>query len=417
MLSGVNQMIKNLLLLGSMLMNVALAYGLFLYSEDIRKDRVDAGIQGVNRSGQLHPVAQGPGSAKDIDEVIPTDTEVAASFAIYSDLVASLKQQNFPDLLIKQILLARINMEYLELEAQYFVESPYWKAEDRNNEDALDLELRQNQEKRDILLELFGEEVRDDPVFEKLFRPFNRTLGFLGSEKQIALYALVERNKSEVRDFFGPGLIREQMVDRQRLNNELSSAIQQILTPDEFFEYELRTSRTARGMRQSMQGFDYTEMEFRDLFAIRHEFEGQMQSPYMIRGDQQAMNQFMQSRDEQERRLSEYLGVDRYEELSRMQDPAFHSIRTIGERFGASADDIDSVYQVTLEAREKIHEMSRDQSLSMDQRRVNVEEAMAIMGDEVEQLVGEEMKNMIMENSFRMGMSRGVSMRAVSGWQ
>jgi len=410
-------MIKNLLLLGSVLMNVALAYGLFLYSEDIRKDKLDSSFRDLDQFSTLHPGAEEQESAEAIEEAMETDPEIVASFTIYTDLIASLKQQNFPDPLIKQFLLARINMEYLELEAQYLVESPYWKAEARNNEDALGLELRQDQEKRDILLELFGEGVRDDPVFEELFRPFNRTLGFLDSEKQIALYALVERNKSEVRDFFGPGLIREQMVDRQRLNDELSSAIQQLLTPDEHFEYELRTSRTARGMRQSMQGFDYTEMEFRDLFAIRHEFESQMQSPYMLRGDQQAMNQFMESRDEQERRISEYLGEDRHEELSRLQDPAFHSIRTIGERFGASADDIDSVYQVTLDARENIQEMSRDQSLSTDQRRANVEQAMATMGDEVEQVVGEEMKNMIMENSFRMGVSRGRSIRAVSGWR
>jgi hypothetical protein len=317
-----------------------------------------------------------------------------------------LQEQGLPDEFIRRILLASINMEMAELARQQDSDDQYWQSTKPNHEEQVQQELKWAADKRTLLRQLFGESVEDDPVFEDLFRPYNQTLDFLSSDKQIALFEMAELNQARSRDMFGPGFIREQMQDRRAMQSEMIASIQELLTPDEYFEYELRESRAANRMRQTMTGFDYSEQEFRDIFAIRNEFQQLSSHSYMNMRDPQNRAAVAEARGDQDRRIAEYLGTERFNELKRLQDPVYQSLVAIGDRYGSSNRDIITAYEVTTEFRAQASEVRSDQSLSGDERRSQIEKLSEASLEEIEDLVGEEAATSIQNNAF-WGRRRG----------
>jgi hypothetical protein len=394
---------KNILLLLSVSFNVALIYGLFTYK----------GNTAESKETEVPPVASGVQKLESIQGPAVSEArgimklaEVDFSTRDHYTLMAQLQEQGLPDEFVRRIMLASINMEMSELAREQKRNDAYWQSTKTNREEQVQRELGLAADKRTLLRQLFGDSVENDLVFEDLFRPFNKTLDFLSSDKQIALYEKIELNRARSRDLFGPGFIREQMEDRRALQTEMVTSIQELLTPDEFFEYELRESRTANSMRQTMSGFDYTEKEFRDIFAIRNESQQLSQSAFMNMRDPQTRATMAETREDQERRIAEYLGTERFEELKRLQDPVYRSIVAIGDRYGSSQASIISAYEVTSDFIAQANELRVDQSLSSDERRSQIQQLSEASLEEIEDLVGEEAAASIETNAFR-GRRRG----------
>jgi hypothetical protein len=122
--------------------------------------------------------------------------------------------------------------------------------------------------------------------------------------------------------------------------------------------------------------------------------------------DPQVRAAVAEARDDQDRRIAEYLGTERSEELKRLQDPVYQSLVAIGDRYGSSERSIITAYEVTTEFRTQVNEVRRDQSLSGEERRSQIgqlsEESLA----EIEDLVGEEAAASIQNNAF-WGRRRG----------
>lgn len=328
-------------------------------------------------------------------------SEPADPSADYYQYRDHLRQQNLTEAEIKQILLARIDLEYREMARQQTEEYQYWKAPSRDNLQMIQQELIWAAQKRDVLRELFGDSVVDDPAFEELFKPLNRKLGFLSSETQIALNEL--RLKSQAEISYGRGAIREFWQDRVTAAQTTLASIQELLTPDEFGEYQLRESRTAHMMRRAMDGFDYGEQEFDDIFDIRQS-SGPDQVGLDFR-DPQAREEIQSIRAQTNDRIREYLGEDRYRELARVQDPLYRSLQSIGDRYGNSEQEVIAVYDISTESRTKINEIRQNQSLSSQQRRVEIKTLNEQVLKDIEAVVGEEAAKSIESNAaqFRYG--------------
>jgi len=65
----------------------------------------------------------------------------------------------------------------------------------------------------------------------------------------------------------------EDTEKRAYLNKEKRAELSQILTPDELFEYDLRTSPTASSLRYQLAAFQPTEEEFREIYKLRQAAE------------------------------------------------------------------------------------------------------------------------------------------------
>jgi hypothetical protein len=394
---------KSVLLLLSVAFNVALIYGLVSYKRGQDDDTEKTPLPETSEKQAVESTREPAiNEGFEIAHLSNVDFSTSDHFA----LIEQLQEQGMPDEFVRRIMLASINMEMSDLARERDLDNQYWQSAKPNREEQVQQELKLAVDKRTLLRQLFGDSVENDLVFEDLFRPYNKTLDFLSSDKQIALFETVELNQAQSRDLFGPGFIREQMQDRRTLQADMMTAIQELLTPDEYFEYELRESRDANIMRRTMAGFDYTEQEFRDIFEIRNDSQQLAQASYMNMRDPKARAAVAEARDDQERRIAEYLGTERSEELKRLQDPVYQSLVAIGDRYGSSERSIITAYEVTTEFRTQVGEVRSDQSLSGEERRSQMEQLSEESLEEIKDLVGEEAAASIQNNAF-WGRRRG----------
>lgn len=388
---------KSLLLLLSFSFNLALVYGLvtLLARSDGSEVVIEPPVPATS-----HPVSvQQVTVAQTEDGELSLDEADLSSGDIF-DLLSSLQSQGFSEAFIKRWILARIEMQFAEQGGSVQAEDEYWKSSKPKRTDQVTRTLRLAEEKRALLRQLFGDSVENDPAFASLFKPLNNTLAFLSSQKQIALYELMELNEAETNDLFGPGIIREQMEQRRDMEVALNERIRTMLSGDEYLEYELRESRVADMMRRTFVGFVHTEQEFRDIFAILNDYQGMSQQPYMSRAESGSRQELRDIRSEQDRKISEYLGSERFAEMKRLQDPIFQSINAIGEIYGSRDQDIIDAYEITKSYRTKASVLSRDQSMDRSQRRQLVEQLREESLLEIQQLVGDEAAESIRNNAF-----------------
>ena len=221
----------------------------------------------------------------------------------YANLAELLRTQSYPEGLVRQIVLATISHDQL-LSTQKLEPAPYW-LEAETDQSNSDLKLDELANKRRSLISIFGADIIEDPLFETLFKPLNDSQSFLDSDKQIAVDETRKRASMSALQLSRGGFITEMRDDRFREAEELEASLRAILTADEFTEYELRESRLAARMKETMAAFDYSELEFRDIFTIRRNNEG---SEFTKLKDRQS---FRERRTASNEEIKNYLGNQR----------------------------------------------------------------------------------------------------------
>jgi hypothetical protein len=281
--------------------------------------------------------------------------------------------------------------------------APYWQAVDKDPQAKLTLQLEWEADRRQQLLALFGTEIASDPLFEEIFKPLNDTLSFLNSDKQIKLYELQRRDEASTQSLFSGGYTQENREDLQSQRQDLQRQIAELLGTEDAIEYQLRESRLADRIRRGLGNFDYSEQEFRQIFAIRQENEGVEFNRFTNR------TEYRQQREQSETRIRDYLGPDRYEDFARSQDPAYRSLQSIGERYGNSTAEINEVYSIGQDAATQIDELRNRNTLSRDERQQRASEIRAESYDEIERIAGKDTAESVRENSRRLGFGRRIT--------
>lgn len=391
---------KNLLLVISITVNVFLVYRFIGLDGEYSPEPSQANALKSSPVLQQPPL-QRTADASEKPPLFKPEDRSADNF----QYLAHLRQQNLTESEIKQILLARIDSEYKKLQRQQTEVYRYWQTPSTDRKEMILQELAWTTEKRDILRELFGDSVIDDPIFEDLFKPINRKLGFLSSDVQIALHELMLKSRAETSSMFGRGFIREYRQDRITASETMLASIQELLSPQDFLEYQLRESRTANMMRRSMDGFDYGEQEFRDIFTLRQSSDLLPdQFGFNVR-DPRFREELQSARADTENQIREYLGTERYRELERVKDPLYRSLQAIGDRYGNSEQEVMAAYVISTDSRVQIDEIRRNRSLSSEQRRTEMQELNEQTLAKIEAVVGEQAAQSIQSNAaqFRYG--------------
>ncbi|MEE8057483.1 MAG: hypothetical protein V3T17_06575 [Pseudomonadales bacterium] len=205
------------------------------------------------------------------------------------------------------------------------------------------------------MIQLYGESAITDPVFAGLFKPYQTTMDFLTSDVQIELYEqnlLYEANLYDAKHAHIP-LTKYQ---QKQLRDQLNASIQEILSENELFEYQLRMSDTAGRLRSDIGDFFYNEQEFKDVFTIVKEYEPEWVNP----GWQGEVNL-----TERDNRIRNYLGEDRYQVYKRLQDPGYHILQTHFRHQYISEQDIIDVYTA-------INHMQQIQTTAITQNMNNI---------------------------------------------
>lgn len=313
-------------------------------------------------------------------------------------LAAQLRERGLSEDLVRQMVLAAINRDFLIQEQSRQIDTPYWKRPERGRYryQTVMADLSNKEAKRTLLLDIFGEDIIEDPVFADLFKPLDESLAFLSSDKQIAMDSL-RRSSRAAGTVQRSGFLREDRTEIRSTAADLNRAIEELLTPDEYLEMQLRESRLAQVVKSNMDGMEYGEQEFRDIFQIRNALESDAERASGPGG----RDAFMAAREASNEQVRDYLGEQRFEEYERLQDPLFRSLKTVGEYYNTSESDVVAVYDITNQANTQIRELSQNKQLTKQESRQKVEEIQAETHSNIVDLVGEEAADSVLQNTRR----------------
>jgi hypothetical protein len=383
-------MIKNILILTLVVIN-----GTLIYAYLTRQPTTI--VKHIERVAHITPT---PNESPQQQQAAP-EIALLTEEEDFTTLAAQLRERGLSEDLVRQMVLAAINRDFLAEEQSRQITTPYWQRPERNRYETVMAALSNEEAKRTLLLDIFGEDIVGDPVFADLFKPLDEALAFLSSDKQIALDSL-RRSAQAASMVQGSGFLREDRTEIRATAADLNRAIEELLTPDEYLEVQLRDSRLAQSIKRNMDGMDYGEQEFRDIFQIRHALESDAEQA-LGPGGRDAIIAAREATNEQVR---DYLGDERFTEYARLQDPLFRSLKTVGERYNASDADVVAVYDLTNQANTEIRALSQNKQLTAQETRQRVEQIQAEMQNEIVDLVGKDAADSVLDNTRRFNFRR-----------
>jgi len=399
-------MIKNFIIIASVTANFSF---LFYFYKNFNNGVSTHSIPELSPASTMSAALLSEENANRTPSAIVPDSKIASAGTValpevwesenYADLADLLRSQSYPEDLVRQIVLATISRDQL-LSTQERDPAPYW-LETKTDQSASDFMLDELANKRLMLVSIFGADIIQDPLFETLFKPLNDSLSFLDSDTQIAVDETRKRASMSALQRSRGGFITEMRDDRFREAEELEASLRAILTADEFTEYELRESRLAARMTETMATFDYSEQEFRDIFTIRRNNEG---SEFTKLKDRQSYRERRTASNEE---IKNYLGDQRYKEFERSQDPAYRSLLAIGDRYGNTTSEITEVYEISRAAETEVSEIRSDKSLTRNQRSEMIMETRSRAMEEITKIAGEQSAKSIESNTNRFRRFRG----------
>lgn len=300
----------------------------------------------------------------------------------YKQYIANMRAAGVPEETIRDIIIADVNKLYAARIAALrplAADFKFWKTYDREARNAererSQKERELQQEKRALIKELLGVDLDAEIARQNGERDRDAIrYGFLSPEKQEQLKALQEKYRDQERALFanGGGFTPENRAKFVALRAQQEAEMSALLTPAEFEEYQLRSSYTARNLRDNLTSFQPTEQEFREIFKLRKAFDDQYG---MMRGGggddalRQARDQARQALEEQ---LKALLGDQRFKDYTLAQDDQYRNIYDFAQDNNLTADTVQKMYDVRVAAEAERQRIQSDLSLSPDQRQAQL---------------------------------------------
>jgi hypothetical protein len=221
-------------------------------------------------------------------------------------------------------------------------------------------------ERRELVEALLGPNRGEPPREPYQFSKHQRSLVDFLSEDRQAAFAQVQRDHSlRVRQESSEGHLTPGR--RRELDQERSTALQALMTPEEWMEYRLRNSRHAQ-LRELM-GVNWSEEELRSVVALRLQADD-------ARAAQTAAQSAPSQEDYRQRMMERYglsptpsgddatglqlkeqvralLGDERYVQYERAQDGRYVETRRITDRLGLDPELAASIYDIQRQAAEQ----------------------------------------------------------------
>ena len=301
----------------------------------------------------------------------------------YREYIANLREIGCPEETIRDIIIADINKLFAGRVAALYP-SPkdykFWRVQDRGSrqeERTREQKRRElDKEKRGLIKELLGIDY-DVEMARWSGRPDedDYRLGFLSSEKQELVNSLQAKYREMERALMADGNFRnpENRAKIAALRAQREAELAQALGPQDFQEYQLRNSWTARNMRDNLTSFEPTEDEFRQIFDIRKQLDDQF--GFTRDGGDQAMREQRQAAQAKvDEQLRAVLGEQRYHDYVMAQDDRYRESFDYAERNGLPRTTADALYDIRKTAEEAQREIQKNKALSPEEQQVALAE-------------------------------------------
>lgn len=214
---------------------------------------------------------------------LPADVWASLKSDDMRALVARLKAAGFPPAVVRAVAAVQMHEQFAARRRALFAgveDAPYWKG--RGPFAALDPKLQGElralgKEETAAMKELFGPDSGMDDGARAFYQ--RRQFGNLPAAKMDQVQDVVtDYNdlRNQIYSSTGGTLLPEDRDKIAMLEKEQAADLAKILTPDELFEYQIRSSQTAQQLRNQLAIFNPSEDEFRALFKVDQSFADQL---------------------------------------------------------------------------------------------------------------------------------------------
>lgn len=293
----------------------------------------------------------------------------------YGEYISNLRAIGCPEETIRDIILADVNKLYDEKKKEVRGGLPrfeYWKAGNpmaafMGDPQSLQ-QVRALEEEKAGVLRALG--IEPDPMQQLIAaaggNPMDIAFEFLPHAKRTEVMKVMTEFQARMMERSQDGLFDGQ--DMMKAQREMEQVIRQMLTPEEFLDYQLRFSVTANLMRSQLAGFEPSEEEFLTIFHLRDAFD-QEHSPFVDEtGTEEQLRQRQQAHATLDQQIRDTLGSDRFAEYQRAQDPQYQQLRRIAQRAELPEAVANDVYHMRGAAETQADSVRQDATLSGDQR-------------------------------------------------
>jgi hypothetical protein len=213
----------------------------------------------------------------------------STDFKVYRDRLRAI---GCPEETLRDIILAEINEKFRPRRAEIVasVQGRYWEitAKGKNALKEWETALEKLDDERQALIEeVLGKNPADEQTNnEQQTRWWTKSYAWLPAEKQGRLVELEQESQKRTQAIWeeigkrpNPQPIAEDNQKLKALQDELTTARQQLLSPEEYSEYRLRNS-AAGNWAQHLGGFEATETEWRAVARLKLDYEDALKQAF-----------------------------------------------------------------------------------------------------------------------------------------
>ena len=297
-------------------------------------------------------------------------------------LVGRLRAAGFPPTIVRAIVEAELERQFsgrIKELTRSVHDAPYWKPDQSYYMGSSQLFEKINQlyrERSKMMRELLGKDAfaygHMDPNAAQ-----RRQFGNLSQQKIDLVQRIVDdyaEMTSQVRIAMQGITLPEDREKLALLEREKRADLEAILTPEEFADYQMRTSNITNNLRTAFTIMNASEAEFRALYAVYQPY-GDVLYPSFYTGFTPDMSE--RRREAQQAVASQAkatLGEKRFVEYERATNREFQQLYRLGQRDNLSYDTLVRAYDVRVPAAEASTKIMNDASLNYDAKRTALRE-------------------------------------------
>jgi hypothetical protein len=296
----------------------------------------------------------------------------------YRTYIDSLRAVGCPEEKVRYIVLADINDLFSKKRLKEAVthDVQWWRSEPEISvAGALQQKGRTLEEERRILIEKYlgADAVESEKGEAMLWSNVQLTgpvLGNLPPEVHNAVQEICGKSIERHQGAFWARINDGQplnSVEMAKLREQTRADLRKVLSPDGMEEFLLRYSHNAHQLRAELRGFEPTPDEFRKILRGTDALDHQLQVEF---GGVEALSPQQRDRHNSQRdaAIREALGPKRYQDYLLVKDPLYRQAQMTATQYGAPANVIMPLYQMTKTNETRRQKILNDSALTPQQK-------------------------------------------------
>ena len=305
------------------------------------------------------------------------DTWTDLSTGDFAAAAARLREEGFPPSLQRAILASLITDRFADRHkalAALISAQPWWRGTSMNTvEGAKILAMRQQLQREEK--EALDQQLGADTGLSAYARAKQAKQygGDLAAGKMSELDRITSDYSelmSDVRNSAQNILLPEDRAKLAYLEQEKRADIAKLLTPDELFEYDLRSSSTASQLRNQLVAFNPSEDEFRALFKVQQSLDARFGSPDLLTAEQTRNRTAAQA--DLNKQIEGLLAPDRFAEYQLKTDPNYLTANAVVTRLQLPPSATADIVAVQKDITTRTRAIYSDRGLTPDQRNLQL---------------------------------------------